>query len=142
MSKVIIGVLFVFICGQFAGAQQIHSHGQLSRHFWIVFNPEFDEIKIDYVTGNPRTGLPAFDKLLQEYGASEVIQEMPAAHFDDRDGDVRLSHVFRVKLESGVNLRQAIKAFAGDPHIILAEPIPVARRFGKHVVEVLERISP
>jgi hypothetical protein len=52
---------------------------------------------------------------------------MPVARLDDRDENIHLSHVFRVKVESGVNLRQAIKAFARDPHIMLAEPIPVAR---------------
>ncbi|HFE62901.1 MAG TPA: T9SS type A sorting domain-containing protein [Caldithrix sp.] len=129
MKRFMLMVLVVLFSVQFSFAELKPGTDYSDHSFWIVFQPSIENITIEHLAGRVRCGIRSVDALFNRFQPKQVVQEVPFAQPQDRDGDIVMSNVYRVEVETNKNILATIREFSRDPNIVLAEPIPIYRVF-------------
>jgi len=96
--------------------------------FRVYFKNDLGRIEVLKTRDGVVTGFESFDQLLQEVGAPNVKQWLPAAADLDRDGDIYLNRFYEITLpDIHTNIQEVVSTFTEDEHILFAERVPVYR---------------
>lgn len=90
----------------------------------VPYAPDVLLLKLaDPALADGRSGRPALDALLAEYGAGPLQPLFPAGEESPALAkSLGLERIYRVSLPAGSNIPQVAAAFAANPYVIYAEP--------------------
>ena len=92
----------------------------------ICFQPDVIINDIDVRSGIPVTGIAGLDQLMALRDITSMEKFITPATEDDMDGDIILSHIFRLSLEPGkYDLKQLLSEFSSEKEILYAELEPI-----------------
>ncbi len=127
MRQLFFGTILFLLMFRMLPAQLTPGVDYSNQYFWIVFQPYLENIQIQHEGKAYRSGFSSVDELFAQFQVQEVVREVPFAGPEDRYGDIVFENLFRVKIQPTDQILEVIARFGRDPHIVLAEAIPIYR---------------